>query len=151
MKIRTYILVMTSFFMVTVPTYAMDKAAQDSEQLLLKSCQVLKTNPEQGIAQACRYFIKGFLAGDALSSGSENTALLGAGESSWTSFEKRAYRTRVGTRGERIRKPQFCIPHDETPAHIIERLSQQALFPSVSTKSLAIKINRALSSEYPCT
>lgn len=148
MKTKIFILVMAA--LLSLSSFASDKVAND-DQLLLESCQALKINPEKEVARACKYYIKGFLAGGILTSGNENDTLTRVGDTPWASFEKRAYRTRVGNSGGRTSTTQFCIPQDETPSRIIERVSQQSLFSFNTTKGLAARINSALNIEYPCT
>ncbi|MFT4651645.1 MAG: hypothetical protein ACI8YN_000348 [Porticoccaceae bacterium] len=142
-NIRVHLFIMTALFPLAVSST--EKIVNDYEDVLMNACETLKINPNQEGGQLCQFYIRGILD----SSDNKESATL-AKESAWAAFEKRAYRTRVGSRGTKNIGPQFCIPAEAIESSVIEKITRRPSFPDKTTKTLATTIRVTLSSEYPC-
>jgi hypothetical protein len=142
-NIRVHLFIMTALF--PLAASSTEKIVNNYEEVLMNACEALKLNPNQERGQLCQFYIRGILD----SSDNKESATL-AEESAWASFEKRAYRTRVGSRGAKNIGPQFCIPAEAIESSVIEKIAGRPSFPDKTTKNLATTIRVALSSEYPC-
>ncbi len=125
---------------------------QDDQRLLLASCQALAAQSEPTSSNVCVYYIQGFLAG-ARSANTVNTASLNEANEQWSSFTKRAYRTRVGSRSY-SKQPthinHFCLPDDESLAQVIDVLSKPLSSPAETIDVLKARFVQVLKAEYPC-
>jgi len=142
-NIRVHILIMAALF--PLAASSTEKIVMNDEGVLMNACEALKIDPNQERGQLCQFYIRGIL-----DSSDNRESITLAKESAWAAFEKRAYRTRVGSRGAKNIGPQFCIPSEVIESSIIEKIISRPSFPDKTTETLATAIRVALSSEYPC-
>ena len=145
MKIGTFLLALMSIL--SFSAFAAENIGRDSNQQLLASCQALATTSGQMSAKHCIYFIQGFLAAaqtidpPALNKQSKKSSvaygLMSRSPPNWYQMPP-------------TRLLPFCIPEDESEAHIIEAISKQLPAQIDTAEMLSDIIPKAFIAEYPC-
>lgn len=145
MKTSAYLLVIMSA--VSFSVFAAENIEPDSDQILLASCQALTMTPEQVNGKPCIYFIQGFLAA-AQAIDPPIITQQTKKDRKFYGFMSRPSRNWEQTPPTRFFP--FCVPDDESKAHVIKIISKQ-LPPQFDTvKMLRNTIFKALKAEYPC-
>jgi hypothetical protein len=147
MNIRVPLLIMIVLF--PLLAFSTEKTVLSHNDVLLNSCQELKTNPNQERGQLCRFYIKGIIDSSDIRSDKLRKSKPLLKEGAWSLFEKRAYRTRVGNREVKNTAQRFCIPKEVSETSVIETVIQRHSFLAKTT-NLAATIRVALNFEYPC-
>ncbi|MCG9731481.1 hypothetical protein L1D44_16940 [Shewanella sp. Isolate13] len=117
----------------------------DEERAVLESCMSLKNAPEALPANACVYYIQGFLAGSLTAK--PNYVL----HETSGAFLDRAYRTRVGKVTSEEKPVQLCLPKDVSTEQLAERLVGHLSYPIDSMQLLHSQIFNALAMESSCS
>ena len=132
---------------VSFSVFAANNIESDNDQLLLASCQALRTTPEQVDTNPCIYFIKGFFAAaqtidpPIINQKTKKNA-------KYFGMMSRPYRNREQVPPTRFFP--FCVPDDESKDPVIKNILKQ-LPPKIDTaKMLRDTIFKALKTEYPC-
>jgi len=143
MKISHFLILVTLTLPFSLSAGA--NALADEERLVLESCMSLIKAPEDASANACVYYIQGFLAG------SSTTRTNYVFSETSGEFLDRAYQTRVGKRTSKEQLIQLCIPKNENVDHLIERLVGHLSHPIESMQLLHTQIYQALAVESSCS
>lgn len=150
-KIKLCLIFMTSLLI--FPAVADGKKEFAGNQQLLASCTTFNANPQHANAMPCIYYIKGFLAG-AWNVDQVIANNLKEKNREPASWDERAYRHRVGKRGDRVKPPaltHFCSPDNQSETRIIEKLSKIAPAGIPSGEQLNAQIISALTVICPAT
>jgi len=148
-RLGFWIIFVVSIF--SIQSHANATNMSEREKQLLNSCDTLNANPTHPNALVCIYYIQGYLAG-AWGVNDVKASKLKKKKQEPLTRTERAYKTRVGKRGERI-KPisttYFCAPDDEPEVQILKNLTKNLVTPTKSILALHAQIYTAITEVCP--
>ncbi|QBF83793.1 hypothetical protein EXU30_14685 [Shewanella maritima] len=134
-------------FTLSFPFSATANNVQD-EQLLLSSCLSQKASQTNTANSPCAYYIQGFLVG-SLNSNQQYEL-----RTTFSGFEDRAYRTRVGNQTSKRHATGVCIPSNQSKQQLLDNVVNRTItqLPTTtdSIQLLHKQIYQALAAESAC-
>lgn len=143
-KINLCVILMATFAF--CPVVAQEQNTLDVTKQLLASCKAFKANPKHIDAMPCIYYTKGFLAG-AWNLDQANKTQIKENNRAPANWEERAYRHRVGNRGDlktANSTTRLHSPGHVPEARVIEMLSKVSSSKAPSIEALNVQILGAL-------